>query len=51
MSHPVCAVCRREADGAEHVKVEVERIPPERPAKTYYFHKRCFDRTQNWEQG
>lgn len=42
MSHPTCAVCGFQADGADHVRVEVERVPPEEPATTYYFHKRCF---------
>lgn len=51
MTHPTCAVCGREADGADHVKVEVERVPPEEPAKTFYFHPQCFDRSQSWERG
>lgn len=51
MSHPTCAVCGRQADGADHVRVEVERVPPERPPKIHHFHKRCFDRCQDWEQG
>jgi len=51
MTHPICAVCGREADGADHVRVEVERVPPERPPETYYFHPGCFDRAQAWEAG
>lgn len=51
MSHPTCAICGGEADGAYHVKVDVERVPPEEPPKTYYFHPQCFDRSQSWERG
>ena len=51
MSHPTCAVCGREADGANHVKITVERVPPEEPPRKFYFHPRCFDRSQAWERG
>lgn len=51
MSHPTCAICGREADGADCVKLEVQRIPPEEPPKTYYFHPWCFDHSQSWERG
>ena len=50
MSHPRCAICGYEAHGDDHVRVEVERVPPEEPPETYYFHTRCFDRTQAWER-
>jgi len=51
MSHPTCAVCGHQADGADHVRVAVARVPPEEPAVTYHFHPRCFDAAQDWEQG
>lgn len=51
MTHPTCAICGREVDGADHVKIEVKRVPPEEPPETYYFHKGCFDRSQSWERG
>jgi len=47
MTHPTCAVCGREADDGDHVRLDVERVPPERPPETYYFHPRCFDRAQD----
>jgi hypothetical protein len=51
MTHPTCAVCGYEADGGDHVRVKVERVPPEEPPETFYFHKRCFDGAQNWRRG
>lgn len=51
MSPPTCAVCGHQADGGDHVRVEVERVPPEQPPELYYFHPRCFDAAQDWEQG
>jgi len=51
MSHPTCAVCGFETDGDDHVRVKVERVPPEDPPERYYFHKTCFARTQDWQQG
>lgn len=52
MSHPTCAICGREADGADHVKITVESVPPAgRADETYYFHPRCYERSQNWERG
>jgi len=50
MNDPTCAICGLATDGADHVKVDVEHVPPEEPPKTYYFHKRCFDRSQAWQQ-
>lgn len=50
MSHPTCAICGFEADGADHVKITVERVPPEQPPQIYHAHKRCFDNAQNWER-
>ena len=51
MSHPTCAICGREADGANHVRVEVQGVPPEERPKVYHFHPWCFDRAQSWERG
>lgn len=45
-----CAICGREVFGDDHVKIEVERVPPEQPEKTYYFHPHCFENSQNWER-
>jgi len=47
-----CAVCGRTVPGEEHVEVEVERVPPEEPPRTFYFHTWCFDQTcGSWERG
>ena len=35
MSHPTCAVCGHQADGADHVRVAVASVPPEEPAERY----------------
>jgi len=40
-----------EASIRDHVRVEVERVPPEEPPTIYYLHTRCFDRCQDWRQG
>ena len=48
MTHPTCALCGREADGGNHVRVTVEQIPPEQKPETHHFHPVCWDNAQNW---
>lgn len=51
MSAP-CAICGRTVPGDDHVKVDVEKVPPEERPRTYYFHKHCYRTSCGaWERG
>lgn len=51
MSAP-CAICGREVAGDNHVRVQVERVPPEERPKDYYFHPWCHQNANgSWERG